>query len=170
MPGCRNDPVGAPRARAQQGTARPWDHGGSATHLESFILDQNRGPIRTPMQEWLCKGYCPFAGREFCPNADIEEAYVNDGASPEEAFAAALTYPMILSEPEVAPISAIDAQNIDHFFWKQRGEAPANKPVRPRAPRKSTKRSTEEGYADPAEAAPPEREKPKRKSKKTVTI
>lgn len=104
--------------------------------LESLILDQNRGPIRKPEQAWLCKGYCSFAGTEYCPNPDIEEALLADGVDPEEAFRQAGEHPMILPEQVVAPLTDIDTQNIDNFFRKQRGEEPAAKLVKPRAPRK----------------------------------
>ena len=108
----------------------------AAVILDSFILDQSRGPVRDESQAWLCNGYCSFAGTDYCPNPDLEAGLIRQGMDPEAAFQEALKMPMKLPEKPVAPLTDIDTQNIDNFFRKQRGEEPAAKLVKPRAPRK----------------------------------
>jgi hypothetical protein len=108
--------------------------------LEYFIQDGGRAPIRKPDQAWLCAGYCSFAGTDLCPNPDVEESMLNSGTGAEAAFQEALQYPMILPDKPVGALTEIDTQNIDNFQRKQRGEAPAEKLVKPRAKRVSKKK------------------------------
>lgn len=106
--------------------------------LDSLILRNSRGPVidQEPggkHHHWLCGGYCAFAGSEFCPNPAVEWDAMKQGKSPDEAFEAALQFPMSPSPQIVAPLTPDDTNTIDNFFRMQRGDQPVAKAPKVRA-------------------------------------
>lgn len=107
--------------------------------LETLVLGKRRATVRSEDQAWLCRGYCAFAGSEYCPNPDVESSLLADGKTPEEAFAAASEFPMEVPPTEAAPLTAKDTEKVDAFFARGLAspipvaeEKPATKPKRKR--------------------------------------
>lgn len=105
--------------------------------LDTLVLSTHRGDVRRPDQAWLCADYCAFYATDICPNPQLESDLIEDGSmTKDEAFAYVQQHPVAPGEKAVAPLDEFDTQNIDNFFRKQRGEAPVDKLVKPRKPRK----------------------------------
>lgn len=91
---------------------------------DTLILDSGRGPVCAPednkkgLHSWVCT-FCPFLGSEICPNPEVEWNALEEGKSPEKAFALASKTPYEPLEENVGRVTEKDLVNITKFLKRK---------------------------------------------------